>query len=137
MLDRFLIALGLIGLSVLVYWVVNRLQRSRATAAARAEIPAGDEGQAAPLRGPRILYFRSDSCTSCATQARLLDELDADTRSRIEPIDVDREKDRAAAYNVMTLPTMLVIDETGEVKHINYGVVTPKRIVRQLAAVDG
>jgi hypothetical protein len=66
-----------------------------------------------------------------------LSKLDPGTLSRIEKVDVDRDKDRAAAYNVMTLPTTVVMDESGEVKNINYGVVPPSRLKGQLSAAGG
>ena len=128
MFDRLLITLGLIGLLALGYAVFSWIQRRQATAAGRRESTASD----GPGRA-RVLYFRSDECVSCATQARLFGELDQGTLSLIEKVDVDREKDRAAAYNVMTLPTTVVMDQTGEVKHINYGVVPPRRLKRQLS----
>ncbi len=81
---------------------------------------------------PRVIYFRSDSCVSCETQARLWTQLDERVRTLIEPVDVEAEPDRAKAYNILTLPTSLVVDPSGRVVHINYGVVPPAKLLHQL-----
>jgi thiol-disulfide isomerase/thioredoxin len=127
--DRLLIALGLMAGLALAFALFNWLQRRRATATGRREAAASGDGGG----GPRILYFRSDTCTSCAAQSRLFAELDAETRALIEKVDVDRDKERATAYNVMTVPTIIVIDAAGEVEHINYGLVRPRQLKAQLA----
>ena len=130
MLERLWIALGIIVVAGIAFVIVNWLQRRRATSAARGEAGGPSTGH-----GPRVLYFRSDDCTSCATQSQQLEELDAQTRSLIEKVDVDRERERAEAYNILTLPTTLVMDETGEVKYMNYGVVSHRRLREQLASL--
>jgi thiol-disulfide isomerase/thioredoxin len=144
MFQRLLITLAIAGAALAGYWVIQALQRRRAAEARRHEA-AAFEGcepkvrescepvlQAAPGR-PQVLYFRSDHCTSCQTQARLFDSLDPSVRDLIEKIDVDREPERAEAYNVLSLPTVMVLDANGEVQHINYGVVPPRRLRTQLA----
>jgi hypothetical protein len=136
MRERLLIAVGLLVVSGVVAWVVAWAQRRRATVAAAQDGPwsvgaavasEGGEGE-----GVRVLYFRSDQCVSCATQSRLWEQLDETTRQRIETVDVDAEPERAAAYGVLTLPTSLIIDGMGDVVRINYGVVPPRKLTRQL-----
>ena len=131
MIERLWITLGLIALVSLSLFLLDVYQRRRATAAARA-----DEGKAdAPSQRPRVLYFRSDACTSCVTQSRLFETLDDSILRLVQKVDVDRERDLADAYNVLTLPTILVIDAEGQVRHINYGVVAPRRLQTQLAGL--
>ena len=122
MLERLLITLGIVVVAAVAYGIFTRAQRRRASG---AEPHAGE--------GPRVLYFRSDHCTSCETQAELFAQLDAKTRDLIERVDVDAEPDRAEAYGVLTLPTTLIIDRNGEVQQINYGVVKPAKLREQLA----
>jgi peroxiredoxin len=129
MIARVWITLGLIALATLLLFLLNIYQRRRATAVGRA-----DEGVAQLRRQrPRVLYFRSDTCVSCVTQSRLFDTLDDSILELVQKVDVDRERDLADAYNVLTLPTILVIDAEGQVRHINYGVVAPRRLQTQLA----
>lgn len=129
MIARLWITLGVIALAALCLFLLDLHQRRRATAAARA-----DEGVAGVRsQRPRVLYFRSDTCISCATQSRLFEKLDDSILQLVQMVDVDRDRDLADAYNVVTLPTILVIDAEGRVRHINYGVVAPRRLRTQLA----
>jgi thiol-disulfide isomerase/thioredoxin len=61
------------------------------------------------------LYFRSDYCAPWVTQARFLQELQAEFGGRvaIEKIDVEIESQKARSYGVFTLPTTLIVDRTG------------------------
>jgi hypothetical protein len=139
MVDRLALAAAVIALGGLVVLLASRYQRRRASEALRRELhhrpgeapSAGGEGGACP----RVLYFRSDQCPSCETQARLWAQLDEGIRGLIESVDVDAEPERARAYGIMTLPTSLVITADGRVAHVNYGVVTPKKLLRQLGEV--
>jgi thioredoxin 1 len=124
MLERLLITIGVVAVAVAGYWIYTQVHRRRASSV-----------EAGATEGPRVLYFRSDHCTSCETQAELLAELDAEMRGIIEPVDVDAEPDRAQAYGVLTLPTTLVMDPSGEVQQINYGVTKPEKLRKQLAKV--
>jgi hypothetical protein len=132
MLERLLIAIALIIVGGVVYLAITWFQRRRATLTVRQERREGIGEQHAGRRA-RLLYFRSDTCPSCAAQSRLLQQLDDGVKPLIEKIDVDREQARARAYNVFTLPTTLVVDARGEVKHINYGVTSPRKLERQVA----
>lgn len=125
MLDRLLIAIGIFLAAGLAYGIFTRIQRRRASG-----VESGSRAD-----GPWVLYFRSDHCTSCETQAELFTKLDTQTRSLIEPVDVDAEPDRAEAYGILTLPTTLILDASGEVQQINYGVTKPEKLKRQLARV--
>lgn len=82
-------------------------------------------------RGHAILYFRSDSCAACGTQARFLAEVAADVP--VETIDVVAQPEQAARFGVMTLPTTIVIGADGNTRHINYGLADARKLRRQLA----
>ena len=70
---------------------------------------------------PRILYFRSDSCIACGPQAAYLGELEMawTGRFRLEKIDAELEPEKARQYQIMTLPTTIMVDTSGAIKHIN------------------
>ena len=131
MIARLGITLGMITLAALSLFLLDLYQRRRATAAVRAGDGVGDERS----QRPRVLYFRSDTCISCETQTRLFETLDDSILELVQKVDVDRDRDLADAYNVLTLPTILVIDTEGQVRHINYGVVAPRRLQTQLAGL--
>lgn len=149
MLQRLLIALAFLGLGTIVFVLFKWFQRHQATQASQRrrhkQAPRGmpsNKGVAertpAPAQAPRqdseprVLYFRSDHCPACDTQERLLAELDSAERRLIERIDVDEAQARARAYNIMTTPTLIVLNGDGEAEYINYGVVTPSKLRRQL-----
>lgn len=84
---------------------------------------------------PTLLYFRSDSCAVCPTQARFLEQLAGDGengRFTIQKIDVDTDPDKARQYGIMTLPTTMVLDTAGQVININYGLTPPHKLAKQL-----
>ncbi|NHZ71615.1 MAG: conjugal transfer protein TraF [Aquificales bacterium] len=86
---------------------------------------------------PTLLYFRSDSCGTCPTQSRYLDQLMAGENGRftIQSIDVDTEPDTAKQYGVMTLPTTMILDANGRVQEINYGLTPPHKLEQQISLV--
>lgn len=83
---------------------------------------------------PRLLYFRSDYCAPCLTQARFLEELPDGVKQRvaIEKIDVERETETASRYGVFTLPTTLLLDDEGSIRHVNYGLADAGKLARQV-----
>jgi thioredoxin 1 len=85
-----------------------------------------------------VLYFRSDSCAPCSTQAAYLRQIeqDYDGRLAIRKIDTDLEPETAARYSVFTLPTTLIVDSSGQVKHINYGLTAANKLARQLESIS-
>jgi len=126
MIERFLIVLLLLMIGSGAYAAFRRahLRRlNRRTAAA---------GQ------PTLLYFGSDKCAACPVQVRYLEELAQRWPGRlaIRKIDAEREPEKAAEYGVFTLPTTLVIDETGAVKQINYGLTSAHKLSRQVAGLQ-
>lgn len=125
MVERFLFSLLLILLGVAAYSLFKR-QHLR-------HLPVGQLNGAQP----RLLYFRSDHCPPCATQARFLEQL-PETLSRriaIEKVDVEKEKKKADEYGVFTLPTTLLLDPGGVVRHINYGLTDTGKLMRQVESV--
>jgi thiol-disulfide isomerase/thioredoxin len=86
---------------------------------------------------PTLLYFRSDNCGPCITQAHYLEILAEKFQDRfaLQKVDTELEPEKAATYGVFTLPTTLVIDQQGDVKFINYGLTNSFRLAQQLESV--
>jgi thiol-disulfide isomerase/thioredoxin len=126
MLERMLITLGLalLGLCVFVAFRRDHLRR-----ASQATVAIGK---------PAILYFRSDACVPCSTQGRFLQQLQAEFGDRIvvEKVDADVEQAKAERYGVFTLPTTLIVDPKGTVRHANYGLADTRKLASQLRAVE-
>lgn len=121
MIERLALVLLLIVATVIFYYAMRAVHIRRIQ-------PAAGNGL------PSLLYFSSDNCTVCPTQARIVDQVAAqwDGRLHIERIDAEREPDTAARYRVLTLPTTILIDGDGRVRQINYGLADAHKLGRQL-----
>lgn len=124
--ERLFIALVVICAGVGAYLAFQTWQRSRASSAFQ------------PTGMPSVLYFRSDTCAPCATQARFLEELNRQFGDRVafEKIDADVERERANRFGVFTVPTTLIVDAAGQVRHANYGLAEPAKLAAQLRDVQ-
>ena len=129
MVDRLLISLA-IGLLAVAALLALRFVHSRRASRLSAKMAAGDER-------PTILYFRSDSCGPCRAQSHHLRHLERELGDQlaVQEIDAERDGHLAARYGIFTLPTTLVTDRGGQVKHINYGLAPKSMLARQLESV--
>jgi len=125
MVERLLITVILAMTAVGAYavvrkWQVRRVQRNHKSG-----------GQ------PSLLYFWSDHCAPCVTQSRVLQQLPAQVAHRIQirQIDAERDSETAARYGVFTLPTTMLLDRDGSVRHVNYGLADAGKLVQQMESV--
>ena len=129
LIERLLLTIFIILISLAIFMVYRYLHLRRLRTVALAPGPA---------RGrPMVLYFRSDSCAPCQTQAPYLRDLEETYGSRlsVQMIDADINKDMASRFGVITLPTTLILDRSGEVKHINYGLTTTSKLSQQMEKI--
>ena len=120
MLERLALVLVLAAAGVAAYALLRQLHLRRMPTVAAA--------------GPTLLYFRADSCAVCPAQGRYVDQLAAQWADlTIERIDAERDPDTAARYRVFSLPTTVLIDGRGKVRHVNYGLTDAHKLGRQLA----
>ena len=93
--------------------------------------------ETAVTASPTILYFASESCAACPSQARYLDQLVSLWQDRlvIQKIDTEVEPETAAKYGVFTLPTTILIDQQGDVREINYGLTHTHKLTQQVASL--
>ena len=124
MIERIVIVISLVLVGAAVYWAFKHRHMQR------IKIDLAQDR-------PTLLYFQSNSCSPCMTQAHYLEILEREYRDKfaMQKIDTEREPEKAARYGVFTLPTTLVIDRTGDVKFINYGLTNTFRLSRQLESV--
>jgi thiol-disulfide isomerase/thioredoxin len=86
---------------------------------------------------PALLYFSGEHCAACVTQSKILQQVEASWPGRlaIETINAEVEVEKAGRYGVFTLPTTLVLDPAGVVRHINYGLADAHKLVKQLESI--
>ena len=127
MVERLLITLGLAILGVGIFLAFRYFHLRRASRETEA------------VGKPAILYFRSDACVPCSTQGRFLQQLQAEFGDEIvvEKVDADAEPATAERYGVFTLPTTLIVDPQGMVRHANYGLADTRKLAGQLRSLDG
>ena len=125
MFERLLITFGLTILGVGVF-VVFRQAHCAAPARSPWRRQAGD-----PLFSQRRLR-------ALLGAGRFLQQLQAEFGDQIvvEKVDADVEQAKAERYGVFTLPTTLIVDPQGTVRHANYGLADTRKLASQFRAVE-
>lgn len=82
-----------------------------------------------------ILDFYADWCGPCKTQDPILENVESDVENvTVEKVNVDNEQDRANEYQVRSLPTVVILDEDGDVSDRFVGVTQKEDIVNAVEA---
>lgn len=115
-------------------------RRGQALMAAPMASGAGDgiEGTETRPSRVRILAFGSDDCRQCHTlQApalkRLLDARENDVA--VVDVDAPNAPELTQRYQVMTVPTTVVLDAAGHARAVNYGFASTQRLLEQVDAI--
>jgi thioredoxin-like negative regulator of GroEL len=124
-----LVVLGLIGFIVYLVLKQGHMRQLGQVTAVAANVVGNT---------PTLLYFGSESCAACPTQWRYLEQLTGmwNGRLTIEKIDAENEPDKAAQYHIFTLPTTVIVDKSGIVREINYGLTHTQKLKRQLEVIS-
>jgi len=128
LLWRALAALAIIGTGLGLYWLINRLILAR-------EHPRSllDD---APISGrSAIVYFTTPTCVPCKTiQRPALDRLKAWLGDSLEILEIDASArpDLATEWGVLSVPTTFVLDSKGQSRHVNHGVATAEKLLKQV-----
>ena len=141
-----LVRIGVLALVSVALWLViwsgRRYVESRRQAvlnAAPATLPGvpglNSAAGAAPVQ---ILNFSSADCSQCfKLQApalrRLLEARSGDVA--ILNVDAPNTPDLAKRYQVMTVPTTVVLDANGQAQAVNFGFAPTERLLAQVDAV--
>ena len=75
----------------------------------------------------KILYFSAAWCGPCQTLGPIMESLKGDIN--YQKIDVDNNQDLSMQYGVRNIPTLVLLDETGEVKGRKVGLQTKQDIL--------
>jgi thioredoxin-like negative regulator of GroEL len=130
MLERFLLAAGLLALILVTGWAV-RAWRRRARAALVDQVIVPRTATV-----PRVIQFSGPRCGACRSQKTVIERIAAERGSAVEIafLDAVEHADLAGKYRVMTVPTTVVTASDGRVVAINAGFATADKLLSQLAA---
>jgi thioredoxin 1 len=126
MLERFIVAIGLVVAGLAVYRVLLALQRRRVMQHARS-VSLTDRAT--------LLIFTSPTCAPCKLQQiPIVERLMIDWRGRLDVqlIDVTEQPELAGQYGVWSLPTTIVLKADHSVLAINQGVAHAQKLRDQL-----
>lgn len=101
--------------------------------------PATSSGSGASSASVRILAFSSEDCTQCHRLQRpaLRRVQDALGQAIVEVVEIDgpSSPELTTRYNVLTVPTTVVLDSTGHARAVNYGFANAQKLLSQVDAV--
>ena len=75
----------------------------------------------------KILYFTATWCGPCKTLGPIMQSLSG--QINYEKVDVDSSNDLSIQYGVRNVPSLILVDETGEVKGRLVGVQSKDEIL--------
>lgn len=93
---------------------------------------------AAPNALPTLLYFASETCLVCPAQEQHVQMAMVDWNGRLslQKINVDHEPDKATRYGILSLPTTILLDSSGSVQQINYGLTNAHKLRSQFKSLN-
>ncbi|HEU0028392.1 MAG TPA: thioredoxin family protein [Ktedonobacterales bacterium] len=138
--DTLLRVAALLSVALLTWAIVAGV---RAYAAARkrqalAAAPASDLPGPASAEGARVLAFSSEDCGPCHTLQRpALNRLLDARQGQVTVVEIDAPSspELTRRYAVLTVPTTVVLDESGQARAINYGFAPLARLLAQVDEV--
>ena len=128
---RFGLAIGIIGLGALAYWLINQRLLIRA------------RNNALTLFGkypnkPVVVYFTTPDCVPCKTVQRpAIDRVSNLLGETLEVVEINayEQPDLAKTWGVMSVPTTFVLDARGEARYVNNGVARAEKLLEQIQAL--
>lgn len=131
---------ALLGVALLTWGMVAGA-RAYATVRKRqvlAAAPSPELPGLAASEGVRVLAFSSEDCAPCRTLQRpALNRLLDARQGRVTVVEIDAASapDLTQRYAVLTVPTTVVLDETGQARAINYGFAPLAKLLTQVDEV--
>ena len=128
LLLRFGLAIVIIGLGTLAYWLVNQRLLIRARNNVFTLL------NALPNK-PVLVYFTTPDCAPCKTiQRPAINRVTDLLGEGLEVVEIDATErpDLAKAWGVMSVPTTFVLDTRGEARYVNNGVARAEKLLEQI-----
>ena len=125
---RSVYALGIIGVGLGAYWLLNQRLLSRAKSNLTSLLN--------PLPNkPVIVYFTTPDCAPCKTVQRpALDKLMTLLGEKLHVVEIDATEcpDLAKTWGVMSVPTTFLLNAKGEARYVNNGVARAEKLMEQI-----
>jgi thiol-disulfide isomerase/thioredoxin len=125
---RFGLAVSIIVLGAVVYWLINQrlLIRARNNVFTLFhELP----------NKPVLVYFTTPDCAPCKTVQRpAINQVSNLLGEKLEVVEINayEQPDLAKTWGVLSVPTTFVIDERGEARYVNNGVARAEKLLEQI-----
>ena len=126
LLTRIIWALGLTLAGLSVYHLITRLILTRAAQAASLPQTRGR---------PALLYFTTPDCAPCRTVQRpAVLKIKQTLGEGLEVVEINAQDqpEMAQAWGVLSVPTTFILDRSGKPLHVNHGVTSVEKLMRQL-----
>ncbi len=143
-MQETLLRLGIVLLVGILAWLLVRIgknfvekQRQRALVAAplATQTTASDQAAEQMVSPVRILAFSSEDCRQChQLQAPALQRVLSARGEAVEVVEVDATTDTTLvqAYHILTVPSTVILDATGQAQAVNYGFANTQRLLQQI-----
>ncbi len=85
----------------------------------------------------QILSFSGEDCRQCKFQAPILQRIQEARGNAISVMEIDAsaEPELSARYQVLTVPTTVILDANGKAQAINYGFANTQKLLAQIDAL--
>ncbi len=123
------ILLGLVGVRAVLVWIVARYRRRPAADL----LPPDLSGHPRQVR--LILAFSTPECALChSAQTPALEELVQRYADRVvvRHVDATVAPDLANRFGIFTVPSTVIVEQSGHILAINHGLAGPAKLARQL-----
>jgi thiol-disulfide isomerase/thioredoxin len=125
---RFGLAVSIIVLGLLAYWLINQ------RLLIRARNNVFKLFNKLPNK-PVLVYFTTPDCAPCKTVQRpAIDRVSDLLGEKLEVVEIDATErpDLAKTWGVLSVPTTFVLDERGEARYVNNGVARAEKLLEQI-----
>lgn len=134
MIERLLLVIALLTAGFLAYRVLTRRQVRAAAALTPSDPLLADVAPGAPV----IVYFTTPTCAPCRLQQTpTLEALQRELADlRVIRVDAEQNPDAADRWRVISVPTLFVLDGSGQPRRVYNGVVDAATLRRDLERVS-
>lgn len=81
----------------------------------------------------KVLDFYADWCGPCQMLKPVLEEVEKEhPEVEFEAINIDEEQEKAEKYGIMSIPTLIMLDEKGEVRETLVGTKSKAEIEKAI-----